>query len=110
ASPFQVFIGGVLAQRQPNTISGCRADQWRAAHLHGFDRARRVAERFQPRLLEAMRQHRLVDDADALAIAFQPNGARLFAVDFHGASDSEVCKDAPPRSARWLSIMKKSTT
>ena len=81
----QRLVGGIVAQRQPHAVGRGGADQRRAAHLHGLDGPRGVFQRRKLRDDEAMRQLRLVDDADALAVAFQPDAAGVFAVDFHGA-------------------------
>jgi hypothetical protein len=41
-------------------------------------------ERGKPRSGKAMRQLRLIDNADAGAVALDPNAAHLLAIDFHG--------------------------
>ena len=37
---------------------------------------------------EPVWKRRLVDDADRPAVGLDPNGARVFAIDLHGARDS----------------------
>ncbi len=81
---FQRFVGCIGAQSQPDAIGRSGPDQRRTAHLHGFDRTGRIFERGKPHSGKAMRQLRLVDNADACAVAFDPNAAHLLAVDFHG--------------------------
>ena len=41
-------VGGILAQRERDAVGCDRADQRRAAHLHGLDRARSVRDGFEP--------------------------------------------------------------
>ena len=96
----QVFVGGVLAQRQPHAVGRGRPDQRRAAHLHRFDGVRGIGERLEPRGGEAMRQQRLVDDADAFPVALQPDRAHVFAVDFHGSFISRFQACAKLRQRR----------
>ena len=85
------LVGGIRAQREPDAVGGGRADQRRAAHLHGLDRVRRVVQRRKSRVTKRCGSARLVDDADRLAVGLEPDRARGFAVDFHGARDSAVC-------------------
>ena len=41
------LVGGILAQRETDAVGRRGADQRRAAHLHGLDRAARVLQRLQ---------------------------------------------------------------
>ena len=81
---FQRFVGCIGPQRQPDTIGRGRTDQGRAADLHRLDRASGVFKRGKPQGGKAVGQLRLVDDAGARTVAYDPDGAHLLAIDFHG--------------------------
>ncbi len=83
-SIFQRFVRCVRPQGEPHAIGRGGADQRRTAHLHGPDRAGGIVETGKADGDKAMRQLGLVDNADACAVAFDPDGAHLLAVDFHG--------------------------
>jgi hypothetical protein len=96
AGALERLIGGILAQRQRDPIGRRRPDQRRAAHLHGRDRARHVRKRGQAKGREPMRKRRLVDDADRSAVGLDPDGARMFAIDLHGARHSRDSSKGKP--------------
>ena len=96
-------------QRKAHAVGRRRADQRRAAHLHGADRVRGVRERRQPQRGETMRQQGLVDHADRPAVRLDPDGAGMSAVDLHaslitrfagGDKAACPCGHAGPISAR----------
>jgi hypothetical protein len=93
-------VGGILAQRQRHAIGRRGADQRRAAHLHGLDRARRILAGRKPDRVVAMRQQRLVDRADRDAVGLDPDGARVLAVDFHGTSRALSSSTIPKSMSR----------
>ena len=66
AGALEIFVGGIRAQRQPHAIGRGGTNQRRAAHLHRFDGVHGVGQRLEPHGGEAVRQQRLVDDADAV--------------------------------------------
>ena len=80
------LVGGVRAQRQANAVGGRGADQRRAAHLHGLNRARRVLDRLERRDRQLVRQLRLVDDLHRPAVRGEPDRAIGLAVDVHAAA------------------------
>ena len=84
AGTLQRFIGGVSTHSEPDPIGRSGSDQRCAADLHGPDRAGGIVDRDKPFCDEAMRQLGLIDNADARAVALDPNAAHLPAVDFHG--------------------------
>ena len=55
---------------------------------------------------ETMRQQRLVDHADRAAIGFEPDAARVFAIDFHGALIARF--GAPTKPLRCILHPRKS--
>src|SRR5262249_28873299 len=81
---FERLVGRIGAQRQTDSICGGGADQGLAAHLHGGDCPLGIGEARKPRGDKAMRQLRLIDNADRPAVRFEPDGAGVFAVRLHG--------------------------
>src|SRR5262249_34799564 len=85
AGTLERFVGGVRAQRQRDAIGRRRSDQGRAADLHGGNGARDLLDTREADGRETVRQHGLIDNADRPAVRLEPDGAGIFAVDFHGA-------------------------
>ena len=81
---FQRFVRCIGPQGEPDTIGRGRTDQGRAADLHRLDRASGVFKGDKPQGGKAVGQLRLVDDARARTVAFDPDGPHLLAINFHG--------------------------
>src|SRR5207249_3880315 len=77
------LIGRSLAQRQAYAVRGRGADQRRAAHLHGLDRAGGVLDGLERGDRELVRQFRLVDDLHRPTVRRDPDGAICLAADVH---------------------------
>src|SRR3974390_2705000 len=117
------LIRRVRTQREPEAVGGRGAEQRRAAHLHRRNRARGVIEAREPCGHEAMWKLRLVYDADARSVRFQPDRAGRLTVDVHAAflanyAAAVVLLPAPGlsrilaarRSSKCRSTSKKNTT
>ena len=87
------------AQSEPNAIGRRGADQRRAAHLHGLDRAGGVVEGREPTSRKTMRQLRLVDDADACAVAARPRWCAFACRRFSWLRDNVVSARRKARGA-----------
>ena len=95
ASPFQPLIGRIGPEPQAHAIGCGGANERRAAHLHGFDRAGRIGECLQPHNFELMRQPRLIDDTDSRAAAIEPDGPVVNAADIHCVLQPALMRGLP---------------
>jgi hypothetical protein len=91
----QRFVGGVVLQGDAHAVGRDRADQRRAPGLHRGDRIGGIGKRRQPQRHHLMRQPRLVDDADGLAVGFAPDTAPVCSIDQHVRSFSRERETAP---------------
>jgi hypothetical protein len=76
------FVRRIRAHGERRAVSRRRADERRAPHLHGLDRACGILDRFKRHRFESVRQLRLVDDLDR-AVLTRPDGAVVLAFDLH---------------------------
>ena len=82
---FERVIGGIGAGRERHAVGGGGADQRGAAHLHAANGVRRLIDGRQARDDEGVRQLRLVDDLDAVAVRGRPDGPIVPSFDLHRA-------------------------
>ena len=87
------------AHGQRQAIGRHRADQRRAAHLHGANGMRRLLGRLQTKLLDPPGQHGLVENPHAPAIGIEPDAAIGLTVDLH--ADALLLGASPAPAPRY---------
>ncbi len=107
-------VGRIGTHRKCHAVGRRRPDQRRTSDLHGENGLRHVFHGRHGDDFESMRQLRLIDDLDAVAGIFEPDGAvclpSIFMVDRYGLEwrvnkTASLDEDVPPGSKapiRWV--------